>query len=101
MRDPFARAMKSVLSAIGKDALLRSTPAGKVNVEHGVDVYEKNSDGESLFQRSVATIEKQYAPKRGDTLEILDESAVVIETYRVEGVFMDNGHTVRHIVLPL
>lgn len=99
-RDPFARAMKSVLSLLGKDALLRGAPAGKVNVEHGVEVYEKNAEGESLFSRSVATFEKQYAPKRGDSLALLDGDGNVIETYRVEGLFADNGFNVRFVVLP-
>lgn len=98
MRDPFARAIKSVLSILGRDALLRGAPAGNVNVEHGVEVYEKNHDGESLFSRSVATIEKQYAPKRGDALVLLNDDGSVFETYRVEGLFADTGYTMRHVV---
>lgn len=101
MRDPFARAMKSVLSMLGQDALLRGAPAGKVNIEHGVEVFEKNHDGESLFARSVATISKEYAPRRGDTLTMLDTDGNVTATYRVEGLFNDSGPNVRHIVLPV
>jgi hypothetical protein len=101
MRDPFARAMKSVLSTLGQDALLRGMPAGKVNIEHGVEVFEKNGDGEAMFARSVATIDKIYAPRRGDTLQILDTDGNETARYRVEGLFADNGFTVRHIVLPV
>jgi hypothetical protein len=100
MRDPFARATQSVLSLLGRDALLRGAPAGKVNVEHGVEVYEKNEDGESLFSRSVASFDKtRVVPKRGDTLELLDGEGNVVEKYRVEGLFSDNGFMVRHVVL--
>jgi hypothetical protein len=98
MRDPFARAMKSVLSLLGRDALLRGAPAGKVNVEHGVEVYERNTDGEALFARSVATVLKEFAPRRGDILQILDDAGNVVETYRIEGLFADTGVTVRHVV---
>lgn len=101
MRDPFARATKSILSVIGKDALLRGAPASKVNIEHGVEVYEKHNDGESLFLRSVATFEKSAAPKRGDELVILDEDGNPAARWRVEGLFADNGYNVRYVVLPL
>lgn len=101
MRDPFARATQSILALMGKDALLRGAPAGKVNIEHGVEVYEKHNTGESLFSRSVATFDKVYAPKRGDTLEILDDAGGVTARYRVEGLFNDNGYTLRHVVLPI
>lgn len=100
MRDPFARAMKSVLSTLGKDAFLRGMPAGKVNLEHGVEVYEKNSDGEAIFSRTIATFDKEYQPRRGDVLQMLDTDGNVTATYRVEGLFADNGFTVRHIVMP-
>lgn len=98
MRDPFARATKSALSVLGRGALLRGAPAGNVNIEHGVEVYEKNSDGESLFSRSVATIDKVYAPKRGDRLDMLNDGGYVVASYRIEGVFADNDYVVRHVV---
>src|SRR5437763_16931489 len=98
MRDPFARAAKSVLSLLGQGAFLNGTPAGNVNVEHGVEVYEKNAEGESMFSRSVATIEKMRGPRRGDTLELVDADGNVTATYRVETMIGDTGYTVRHIV---
>lgn len=101
MRDPFARATQSILGLLGKDALLRGAPAGKVNLEHGVEVYEKHNEGESVFTRTVATIDKSFMPKRGDPLTILDELGAVVANYRIEGVYADNGYTVRHVVLPL
>jgi hypothetical protein len=106
MRDPFARAAKSILGRLGKDALLRGAQAGKVHIEHGVEVYERHQDGESVFQRSIATIDKQFAPKHGDELVILASSdgsysGAPEVTYRVQNQYQDNGYTVRRIVLPL
>lgn len=101
MRDPFARAAKTVLASIGKDGLLRGAPAGKVHVEQGVEVYERNHEGEAVFSRSIATFEKQYAPKRGDALDLLDDQGTVVASYKLDRVFEDNGFCVRHIVLPV
>lgn len=99
-RDVFARATTSVLRRLGKDARLRGAPAGKVHVEHDVELYERASDGEALVRRSVATIEKQYAPKRGDVLELLDTEGAVIATYSVQGLHSDNGYAERRVVMP-
>lgn len=102
MRDPFARAMTSVRSLLGRDALLRGAPTiEKVNIEHGVEVYEKHNDGESLFTRSIATLAKSNVPKRGDELVMLDDQGNPTDRWRVEGQFADNGYNVRWVVLPL
>lgn len=106
MRDPFAQAAKSVLALLGKDALLRGLQAGKVNVEHGVEVYERSHEGESMFTRSISSILKQYEPKRGDELVLLDSvdgsySGTPTARYRIDGVFADNGFVVRHVVTPM
>jgi hypothetical protein len=99
-RDPFARATQSVLRRLGKDALLRGAPAGKVHVEHGVEMYERGGDvGEAAVHRSVATIEKQFAPKNGDALVLLDEAGAQVEAYSVQGLFKDDGYAVRRIVM--
>ena len=100
MRDPFARATKSILGKLGKDAFLRGAPAGKVNIEHGVEVYERNGDGEAVFARSVATIGKEFAPKQGDTLVMLNESGVpTVPTYELGRLHADSGYTARYILI--
>lgn len=102
LRDPFARATKGILRRLGKDALLRGAPAGRVNIEHGVEVYERNDMGESVFQRAVATIESQYAPKQGDVLELFeDDGTPILPKYRIERLYQDGGAFVRRVVLPL
>lgn len=101
MRDPFARATKSILGRIGKDALLRGEPAGKVNVEHGVEVYERHGDGEAIFTRSIATIESTYLPKQGDTLELFDDQGAPIGTYTLGRLHQDNGYSRRYVALPV
>lgn len=98
-RDPFARASQSVLRRLGKDALLRGAPAGRVHVEHNVEAYERHNDGEARVLRSVATVEKQYDPKHGDALVLLDDAGAPLEAYTVQGLFEDNGYTVRRIVM--
>lgn len=101
MRDILIRAQNRILSLTGEDALLRGVTAGKVNVQDGVEVYEKNGDGESLFLRSVATMQKALAPKRGDILVLLNPDATPRKAYRIEGLHSDNGFSVRHVVLPV
>lgn len=100
-RDPFARATKSILGRLGKDALLRGAPAGKVHIEHGVEVYERTDNGEAVLMRSVATIDKQYAPKHGDDLVMLDENGDPVAVYKVQALHQDNGYSVRRVVLPV
>ena len=99
MRDPFARATSSVRRLLGTDALLRGAPAGKVHIEHGVEVYEQVGDHDAAFSRSIATIDKALAPKSGDTLQMLDENGVVTATYQIGRFFADNGYNVRHMVV--
>lgn len=105
-RDPFARATKSILRRLGKDALLRGAPAGNVYIEHNVQVYERNNDGEAMMARSVAHIEKAYAPARDDQLVMLtsadgshcgDPEAV----YKVQALVSDDGYMMRRVVLPV
>jgi hypothetical protein len=102
MRDPFARATKSILAVLGKDALLRGAPAGKVNIEHGVELFERNGDGEAVFTRSVATIDATYSPKQGDTLaRFTDDTYVVpIDSYKLGRLVQDTGFTRRYVAVP-
>jgi hypothetical protein len=100
-RDPFARATKSVLRRTGKDALLRGEPAGKVDIEHGVEVYEKNADmGESVFTRTVATIESEYLPKQGDELVMLDDEGDPTITYKLGRLVTEDGYSKRYVAIP-
>lgn len=102
MRDPFARATKSILAVLGKDALLRGDPAGKVNIEHGVEVFERNQDGEAVFSRSVATISSTYTPVNGDILQMLDDDGAPVEPrYKLDRLLVDNGFTKRYVLVPL
>ena len=95
-RDPFARATKSILRHLGKDALLRGAPAGRVSIEHGVQVYE----GDAVFTRSVATIEKQYAPARGDALALFeDDGTAILPTYKIDAMHADDGYSRQFYVL--
>lgn len=99
-RDTFARATQSILRRLGKDALLRGAAAGKVHIEHGVDVYESTPEGQAVFSRSIATVEKQYEPKHGDALVLLDAAGAPLESYVVQGLHKDNGYAVQRIVIP-
>lgn len=98
MRDPFARATSSVRRLLGTDALLRGAPAGKVHIEHGVEVYEQVGDHDAAFSRSIATIDKTKSPKQGDSLQMLDENGLVTASYIVGRFFADNGYNVRYLV---
>jgi len=102
MRDPFARATKSILGLLGKDAFLRGAPAGKVNIEHGVEVYEDTANGQAVLTRSVATIEKIYAPAAGDPLHLVDEEgAPIAPNYKLGRLVQDNGFSARYVAIPV
>lgn len=110
MRDPFKRATESILNRLGQDALLRGAPAGRVNIEHGVEVYGDpvgsntiySENASTVFPASVATIQKQFAPRRGDALALFeDDGTPILPTYTVGKLVQDNGHTVRYVVLPV
>lgn len=89
-RDIFNRAAQGVLAGLGEDSFLRGTVPCKVNIEHGVQMtgYE---DG-LIVEKSVATIDKTLAPKRGDTLTHPDGN------YVIDGVMTLSGFTGRYIL---
>lgn len=98
MREVFAQMTGSILAALGEDALLRGVSAGKVNLEHGVQVYGENG---AVFERSIATIDKQFDPKKGDELVLLDAPGGGPTGYwTLDGLFADNSFSVRFVVLP-
>lgn len=68
-------------------------------MEHNVEVYERDGQGSQVsVSRSVATIERQYAPKAGDALVLLDDTGTPSDAYKIERLVEDNGHTVRRVV---
>lgn len=87
----FQRMTKGVLALLGEDAFLRGTPAGKVNIEHSVQVTDE--DG-LVYERSVATIDNQYAPAVGDLLTHPEG------TFKLDRRFADNGYSTRFILMP-
>lgn len=89
MHSAFKRAAKGILAALGEDALLRGAPAGKVNIENGVQVV---GDGDAIAERDVATIESIYSPRIGDTLVHPDG------TFKLDQLYQDNGATRRYVV---
>lgn len=91
----FAQMTESILAALGEDALLRGVPAGRVNIEHGVQVYGDNG---AMFERSIATIDKQFAPKKGDALVLNPTGTPTYWT--LDGLFGDNNYSARYVVLP-
>jgi hypothetical protein len=69
----FSRAARRVLARLGEDSFLRGAPAGKVDIEHGVqftgyDGGYATAHGDVAYVRSVATILSSYNPKVGDAL---------------------------------
>lgn len=70
---------------------MRGNVPCRVNIEHGVQVQGYEED--ATFERSVATILKSLAPKKGDTLTHPDGSFVL------DGMVTDNGYTVRYTVV--
>lgn len=95
----FVRATKRVLGRLGEDSLLRGEPAGKVNIEHGVqfegyDGERATARGDVVGQLDVATILNIYNPKIGDLLQHPDGN------YRLDLLIEDNGQSRRYIVMP-
>jgi hypothetical protein len=89
----FKRMSKGVLAMLGEDSLLRGEPCGKVNIEHGVQVV--GTDNDVVIERSVATIDNDFAPKVKDTLTHPDG------TYRLDAIYQNNGANPRFILLKL
>lgn len=93
MSDPFARLAKSVLTRLGRDALLRSTETCKVPLDRGVEMIGQH--GEVVGLRTVATIDKALAPEPGDELEFVGTS----ESYTLDAPIEDDGYTMKFTLL--
>lgn len=95
MSGAFERLAKSVLNRLGQDAFLvsgASTTPCRANVEHGVQVAGAYDD--AVFNRDVATLDRALGAKVGDTL--LHPSG----NYKLDGLLLDNGYTVRFTLQP-
>lgn len=90
MSGAFERLAKSVLNRLGQDAFLVSgvaiTPC-RANVEHGVQIAGAYDD--AVFNRDVATLDRALGAKVGDTLQHPSGN------YKLDGLLLDNGYTVR------
>ena len=92
-----ARAMKRGLDRDGEPALLRGQPAGKVHLARNVSLYPGQlgtADDNSFVRYTVATISNDFAPRIGDDLEFVDSG----QSFVLDRLYQDNGHTSRFIV---
>lgn len=95
MSGAFERLAKSVLNRLGQDAFLvsgASTTPCRANVEHGVQVAGAYDD--AVFNRDVATLDRALGAKVGDTLQHPSGN------YKLDGLLLDNGFTVRFTLQP-
>ncbi len=76
---------------MGESSLLRGAVECKVNIENGVQVF--GDDGVTVFEKDVATISTEHAPKVGDILVHPDG------IYKLDAKFQDNGVAPRFIVI--
>lgn len=95
MAGAFERLAESVLNRLGQDALLisgvTSTPC-KANIENGVQVAGAYDD--AVYNRDVATLKKSLGAKVGDILQHPHGN------YKLDGLLLDNGYTVRFTLQP-
>jgi len=89
----FQRMSNGVLALLGEDSFLRDSEPCRVNIEHGVQTI--GSDGETVVDRSIATISSTMTPKVGDRLVHPDG------IYRLDAETANSGVNKRFILLPL
>ena len=88
--DLFKRMTKGVLSILGEASFLRATVPCKVAVEHGVETFGLDTQGnEVMYLRSVASIDKELNPKVGDTLTHPDGEYVLEVIHADDGLSVD------------
>lgn len=95
----FQRLTERVLAHMGEPARLRGEvmdPPLLANVEHGVEL--AGLYGEVTAARSVATIESKHNPKVKDTLDMLDASGNVVQSYVLDVLYNDNGYSRRFVL---
>ena len=94
----FQRATQKALAKLGEGSLLDGSPAGRVNIERDVEVDRglgNTAYDNPIVRVSVATIDKQYAPRTGQTLGHPDG------TFRLDTLLDENGYSARYIVVPV
>lgn len=92
----FARAQERLLDKLGQEASLRGNPAGKVQVEHDVELSAGDpgrSDDNFVLRYSTATILSDYDPKVGDALVHPDGS------FRLDRLVADTHYSRRFILV--
>lgn len=91
--DVFKRMTQGVLSRLGEDSFLRTTVPCRVALEHGVETFGLDAQGnQMLYLRSIATIDSSLAPKVGDALSHPDGN------YILDVIHADDGTSVDFIV---
>ena len=91
----FGRLAKSVLNRLGQDAFLVSgatTTPCKANIEFGVQIAGAYDD--AVFSRDVVTLDHGLGAKVGDLLRHPSGN------YRLDGLSLYNGYTVRFTLQP-
>lgn len=88
--DIFKRMTNGVLALLGEDSFLRLNEPCKVAVEHGVETFGLDTQGnEVIYLRSVASIDKELDPKVGDTLTHPDGEYVLDVIHANDGLSVD------------
>lgn len=88
--DIFERMTNGVLALLGEDSFLRLNEPCKVAIEHGVETYGMDAQGNQVvYQRSIATFRKTMLPKSGDALTHPDGSYVLDVLHADDGLSVD------------
>lgn len=88
--DLFKRMTKRVLSLLGEDSFLRANEPCRVALEHGVETYGIDTQGNQvMYLRTVATIDKDMTPKVGDSLTHPDGAYVLDAIHADDGLSVD------------
>lgn len=96
----FQRLTDRLLAHLGEAAVLRGEvvdPPRLVNVEHGVEL--TGLYGEVTAIRTVATINNTETPKKGDTLDMVDASGAVVESFKLDVMVSSNGYSTRFVLV--
>ncbi|WP_354684442.1 hypothetical protein [Cupriavidus necator] len=78
---------------------MRASTDCRVNIERNVEVM--GNEGQMAYLRTVATVQKSLAARKGDTLTLVDADGQPIpgESYVIDSpAFEDNGFTARYVL---
>lgn len=94
----FSRLADRLMARLGDEAVLRGetvSPARRAHVEHNVDVIQN----EVAAQRSVVSMPRSYAGRRGDTLTLTDPDDGTVTNYVLDSPpISDDGYLQRFVV---